>query len=254
MGLSVVVITKNEAFNLTQCLASVTFADELVVVDSGSTDNTVQIAQSFDARILQTSDWPGFGIQKNRAVDLSTHEWILSIDADERIGPDLREEILQAIAAPSHTVYALNRRSSYCGQTMNHSGWYPDPVVRLFKRGAARFSDDLVHESLRTSAPIGMLHGAMPHLSFRDLESVLDKVNRYSTAGAQSLAMKGKHASLGKALLHGFWAFFRTFIVRRGFLDGRMGLVLAISNAEGTYYRYLKLWLMQHPPTKKEPC
>ena len=253
MSLSVVIITKNEALNLAQCLESVAFADELVVVDSGSTDGTVQIAQSFGARILQTPDWPGFGRQKNRAVDMATHDWILSIDADERIGPELREEILLAIANPSHTVYALNRRSSYCGQTMNHSGWYPDPVVRLFRRGAARFSDDLVHESLRTSAPVGALRGAMAHQSFRDLESVLDKVNRYSTAGAQALAQKGKSASLGKALLHGFWAFFRTYVVRRGFLDGRMGLVLAISNAEGSYYRYLKLWLLQRPAARKEP-
>ena len=127
---------------------------------------------------------------------------------------------------------------------MRHSGWYPDRVTRLFKREAARFSDDLVHEKIITPYTVGSLHEHLLHQSFTSFEAVLDKANRYSTAGAQTLFKRGKKASLGTALGHGLWAFFRTYVLRLGFLDGRMGLVLAISNAEGTYYRYLKLWLM----------
>ena len=127
---------------------------------------------------------------------------------------------------------------------MYRSGWYPDRVIRLFRRGAAEFSNDLVHERVVSVRPVGQLKSPLLHESFKSFEAVLDKVNRYSTAGAQMLLERGKTASPAKAIGHGLWAFFRTYVLRRGFLDGRMGLVLAISNAEGTYYRYLKLWLL----------
>ena len=128
---------------------------------------------------------------------------------------------------------------------MRHSGWYPDRIVRLFRRGAGRFSDDLVHERVVVQGAIGRLQGELLHRSMPDFESVLDKVNRYSTAGARAMAARGKRASPARALVHGLWAFLRTYVLQRGFLDGAMGLVLAVSNAEGTYYRYLKLWLLQ---------
>lgn len=246
--LSVILITRNESARLRPCLDSVAFADELIVVDSGSTDDTVAIAKSFGAVVSQTSDWPGFGPQKNRALALATGDWVLSIDADERVTPPLREQILAAIAATSNTgvdAYSLNRRSSYCGQYMRHSGWYPDRIVRLFRRGSARFSGDLVHETLQVTGTVGALEGELLHESFDDFEAVLDKVNRYSTAGAQALHRKGVKGSFGKALGHGAWAFLRTYVVKRGFLDGRLGFALALSNAQGTYYRYAKLWLLQ---------
>ena len=243
-SLSVIVITKNEAHNIEACLRSVRFADQLVVLDSGSTDDTVTIAEKMGAEVSQSADWLGFGVQKNRVLALARCDWVLSIDADERLSPELQAEIAGALANPQFDIYSMPRLSSYCGQNMRYSGWYPDRVTRLFRRDTARFSDDLVHEKIMSSLEIGHLHGHMLHESFTSLESVLDKVNRYSTAGAQALSGRGKRASLGKAIGHGFWAFFRTYILRLGFLDGRMGLVLAISNAEGTYYRYLKLWLM----------
>lgn len=226
------------------CLHSVMVADQIVVVDSGSTDETVQIAKSLGAEVHVTTDWPGFGVQKNRALELAQSEWVLSLDADERLTPQLLAEIMATLEAPQFDVYSFPRLSSYCGQYMHHSGWYPDRVTRLFRRQSARFSDDLVHEKLVTASVVGQLTAPLLHESFRDVESVIDKVNRYSTAGAQSLFTRGKKSSLSKALLRGFWAFFRTYFLRRGFLDGRLGLVLAISNAEGTYYRYLKLWLL----------
>ena len=244
MQLSVIVITKNEAHNIEQCLQSVKFADEIVVLDSGSTDATVEKAKNLGAKVSVDANWQGFGVQKNRALALATGQWALSLDADEAVTPQLQAEIVAAIASAEFDVYSFPRLSKYCGQYMRHSGWYPDRCTRLFKRGAAQFSNDVVHEKLVTLRPIGSLNAHLLHESFTSFEAVLDKANRYSTAGAEAALSQGKTSSLGKALAHGVWAFFRTYVLRFGFLDGRMGLVLAISNAEGTYYRYLKLWLM----------
>ena len=242
--LSVIVITKNEAHNIAECLQSAKFADQIVVLDGGSTDSTIEVAKNAGALTSIDTDWHGFGVQKNRALALASGVWVLSIDADERVTPQLQAEIITAMGSAEFNVYCFPRLSSYCGQYMRHSGWHPDYTTRLFKRGFAEFSNDLVHEKLVTSQSIGKLQAHLLHESFTNFEAVLDKVNRYSTAGAQILLANGKKASLGKALGHGLWAFIRTYILRFGFLDGRMGLVLAISNAEGTYYRYLKLWLM----------
>jgi glycosyltransferase involved in cell wall biosynthesis len=245
-SLSVVILAKNEARNIADCVRCAAFADEVVVLDSGSTDTTVELARAAGATVSSTTDWPGFGPQKNRAIALATGDWIFSLDADERITPELRDAIVRAIAQPgAHSAFSMNRRSSYCGKSMAHSGWGRDSVVRLFRRGSARFSDDLVHERLVVDGSTGTLDGELLHDSMPDFEAVLDKVNRYSSAGAQSLFARGKRGSPWKALGHGLWAFVRTYVLQRGFLDGAMGLALAISNAEGTYYRYLKLWLMQ---------
>lgn len=243
--LSVVVITRNEIKNIRRCLRSVAFADEVVVVDSGSTDGTAEAARAAGAEVIVRADWTGFGPQKNRALDAATGDWVFSIDADEQVTPELAANIQQAIASGTCDAYYVNRRSSYCGQYMSHSGWYPDWVVRLFRRGTARFSDDLVHERVIASGPVGRLDGELLHESMPHFESVIDKLDRYSTAGALALMRKGVRGSVGKALGHAWWAFVRTYVVRRGFLDGRLGLALAISNAEGTYYRYMKLWLLQ---------
>jgi len=251
MQLSVIVITRNEIANISKCLDSLAFADEVLVLDNASTDGTADLARKLGAQVSTSEDWPGFGPQKNRVLDLAKGDWVLSIDADERVTPELREEILSTIALTSYLSFSVPRLSSYCGQYILHSGWNPDYVVRLFRRGKARFSDDLVHERLLTQGPSARLKSPLMHLSFPDFESVLDKVNRYSTAGAASLSMKGKSSSLWGALGRGVWAFFRTFVLRRGFLDGQLGLALAISNAEGTYYRYAKLWLLQRNRSTK---
>lgn len=244
MCLSVIVITRNECANISDCLLSLDFADEVIVLDNASSDGTADIARGHGAQVSVSLDWPGFGPQKNRALSLAKGDWVLSIDADERVTTELRAEILSVIADPSSlNVYRVPRLSSYCGQFMQHSGWNPDFVIRLFRRGRATFSDDLVHERLVTSDTVGTLDAKLLHLSFPDFESVLDKVNRYSTAGALGMASKGNPASLWGAIGHGAWSFFRTFVLRRGFLDGQLGLALAISNAEGTYYRYAKRWL-----------
>ena len=243
--LSVTIITKNEEAAIAACLASVAWADEVVVVDSGSTDKTVEICKAHGAIVHSTTQWPGFGPQKNIALGFASHEWVLSIDADERISPELRAEIEQALSLNSANVaYQIPRSSSYCGQFMRHSGWWPDYVLRLFPKSQAIFSDDIVHEHVIFKGEIKTLKNPLLHISYTDLEEVLDKTNRYSSDGATKLAARGKTASLSSAILHGIWAFMRTYFLRLGFLDGRMGFVLAVSNAETTYYRYLKLMLL----------
>ena len=243
-SLSVIVITQNEAHNIEACLRSVHFADQIVVLDSGSTDETVQLARKLGAEVSVNSQWLGFGIQKNRALALASSDWVLSLDADERLSDELQAEIKKVLEHPVADVYCFPRLSSYCGQYIHHSGWYPDPVTRLFRRGAARFSDDIIHEKLVVKGPVSQLRNRLLHESFPNFETVLNKVDRYSTAGAKSLLGKGRTSSFPKALGHGLWAFIRTYFLQMGFLDGWMGLALAISNAEGTYYRYLKLWLL----------
>jgi glycosyltransferase involved in cell wall biosynthesis len=245
--LSAIIITRNEEANIAACLASLAFAGEIIVVDNASSDRTVEIARAAGARVHHTPDWPGFGAQKNRALALASRDWVLSIDADERVTPALRDEILAALRAgtAAATAWDMPRRSSYCGQYMAHSGWYPDRVTRLFRRGTARFSDDVVHERLLPGGTVGQLREDLLHESIPSLESALQKMDRYSTAGAERMLAEGRSGSPAQAVAHGLWAFLRTFVLQRGFLDGRMGFALAVSNAEGTYYRYLKLWLLQ---------
>ena len=252
MSLSVILITKNEEANLKECLESVSFANEIIVVDSQSSDKTQEIAKSFGAKLEITTDWPGFGPQKNRALNLATQEWVLSIDADERVTPELKKEILAVVSSKeSANCYAIPRSSWYCGRFMKHSGWYPDYVDRLFKRGTAKFSDHLVHERLLPSGTVGQLQNHFLHYSFKDFSQVLKKIDAYSTASAEQAYLKGKRSSVGKAVGHGLWAFFRTYVLRLGFLDGVQGLALAISNAEGTYYRYIKIWLLEQSGKSK---
>ena len=253
MSLSVIIITKNEEQNMRGCLEAVSWADEIIVVDSGSTDNTVAICKELGAKAL-VMDWPGFGPQKNRALALATGDWVLSLDADERVSAELRLEIQSAVAHPGENLaFRMPRSSSYCGRAMRHSGWWPDYITRLFKRGHARFSDNLVHERLIVNGKTGTLKQPLLHEAFRDLEQVLQKLNDYSTTGAMMLHRQQRKASLGIAILHGLWTFVRTYLLRAGFLDGRQGFMLAVSNAEGAYYRYLKAVLLQekNDETKK---
>ena len=245
MTISVVVITRNEQAGIRGCLDSVKWADEIVVLDSGSTDATVQICRQYTQRVYET-DWPGFGPQKNRALAQAGGEWVLSLDADERVSPELRDEIMAIVSGNGKfDAYAIPRLSSYCGRFMRHGGWWPDYVTRLFRRGKGRFSDDLVHERLVVDGTTARLKNHLEHHAFEDLEEVLRKVDQYSSASARMLRERGRSGSLSKAIAHGFWAFLRTYALRAGFLDGKHGFMLAVSNAEGTYYRYLKLMLLE---------
>ncbi|WP_255988408.1 glycosyltransferase family 2 protein [Chitinolyticbacter albus] len=242
--LGVALITKNAETRLAQCLSALAFADAVVVLDSGSSDATLDIARAHGARIEQTPDWPGFGLQKNRAIDLLATDWVLVIDADEVVSPELAASILQAIRSNAHEVWMLNRLSSFCGHWMRHSGWFPDWIPRLFRKGAARYSDELVHERLVFTGQPGRLDGLLQHYSYENYEDVQRKLDAYSSAGAAQRHAKGETASVSKALTRGLWAFVRTYVFKLGFLDGAAGLQVAIFNAETVYYRFLKLALL----------
>jgi glycosyltransferase involved in cell wall biosynthesis len=233
------------------------------VIDTQSCDDTVAIAQSFGAKIAQPDDWPGFGLQKNRALELATQSWVLSIDADERVTPELAAEINSVIGrtqrdvahpdalAKTYAAYEIPRLSWYCGKFIQHCGWRPDYVLRLFRRGTARFSDDLVHERVITSEAVGRLKNHLLHYSYLNFSQVLAKIETYSSASAQQAFNRGERGSIAKAVTHGAWAFFRTYVLRAGFLDGAHGFALSISNAQTSYYKYVKLWAKQQKKPNK---
>lgn len=243
MRVSAIIITKNAGTMIRRCVESVAWADEIIVVDSGSTDDTAEICRAMGVNFSVTADFPGFGPQKNRALDLATGDWVVSIDADEWITPELRDEMRAAMANPTAAAYAVPRRSSFCGRYMKHSGWWPDHVIRLIRRDAARFSDDRAHERLLVDGVTRKLKQPLMHEAISTMDQMLGKMNLYSTASARMLHERGRKASLATAILHGTWAFFRTYVFRLGFLDGREGFILAVANAEGSYYRYVKLML-----------
>jgi glycosyltransferase involved in cell wall biosynthesis len=244
-SLSVVIVAKNEAQNIGDCVRSAAFADEVVVVDSGSTDGTAELARGAGAKVIVTPDWPGYGPQVNRAIEASVSEWFFSLDADERITPVLAAEIRAAMAGGQAEGFRVPRLSMYCGEFIRHGGWRPDYTRRLARKDKARFTEHYLHANLQVQGRVGTLRESIVHYSFRSMDDVLEKMNRYSSANARDGVTAGRTGSLAKAIGHGLWAFIRTYFLRLGFLDGRWGFMLAFSNAEGTYYRYVKLWLME---------
>lgn len=245
MSLTAIVITKDNERTIGRCIASLAFADEVIVVDSGSTDRTPEICRELGAHVHVTHDWPGYGPQKNRALGHATGAWVISVDSDEWVTPALRAEIERTLArTDAKAGYAFPRRSSFCGRYMRHSGWWPDHVVRLFRREAGRFTDDQTHERLLVEGPVGRLREPIMHEAIVDLDQMLGKMNAYSTSSAHMKLAAGRRATLATAILHGAWTFFRTYVLRLGFLDGREGFMLAVANAEGSYYRYVKLMLL----------
>lgn len=246
LPLSVAIITKNEEELLADCLASVAMAAEIVVVDSHSVDRTVEIAQGFGARVY-LEEWQGFGRQKQKAIDHCTQPWILVLDADERVSSGLAAEIRELLGSGPGSVVAWSvpRQNFFCGSWLRHAGWWPDRVVRLFRRGSARMSDRLVHETLVVDGPISELHFPLIHLTSRDLSQTLTKINHYSSAGAQELQQRGMRGSVGKAVLRASWAFFDGYFRRLGLLDGGPGLAQALTSAVYTLFKYLKLWELQ---------
>lgn len=248
--LSVIIITKNESQPIARCLASVAWADEIIVLDSGSTDDTVAICKQFTDQIFVT-DWPGFGPQKQRALEKAQYEWVLSLDADEIINDELKAEIQQAMLESTHIQgFEIPRLSSYCGRQIKHGGWWPDYVLRLFQRESGHFTDDIVHERIVVTGKIDRLDNPILHEAFVDPNEVLHKINSYSSLGAQKLLTQGKKSNLGLAIIKGLWTFIRTYFLKAAILDGAEGLMLAISNAEGSYYKYLKLRSLHYKQKK----
>lgn len=250
--LSVIIITKNEARHIAACLASVSFAREVIVLDSNSSDETAEIAREHGAIVHQAADWPGFGIQKNRALDLATQPWVLSIDADERVSKTLKSEILKTLAKPAAHGYYLPRLSELCGQPIRYSGWWPDYVLRLFRRDAGRFTEALVHERVEVSGDTEKLQACLLHYPYETLDALIQKMNRYSTDAAIMMAAKGKSAGVLSVIGHSTWTFIRIYLLRRGFLDGRYGFVLAVTAAAGSFFRYSKLMMIERAKRASE--
>jgi glycosyltransferase involved in cell wall biosynthesis len=243
--LSTIIVAMNEAHDIQPCIESVKgLASEVIVFDSGSTDGTPQLCRDLGAIVVET-DWPGDGPQKNRALNLAKGDWVLSLDADERVSPELYQRISRLLDEGSpHDAFSTPRSSFFCGRFMRHSGWWPDRIVRLFRRDKGHFTDVRTHTHVEVPGTTGKLSETIVHNAITDITEAVDKANQYSSAGALTMFEQGKRSSFGKAIFRGFWAFIRTYVIRRGFLDGKQGFMLAVTNAEGTYYRYLKLWMM----------
>uniref|UniRef100_A0A831U0J5 Glycosyltransferase family 2 protein n=1 Tax=Geobacter metallireducens TaxID=28232 RepID=A0A831U0J5_GEOME len=244
-GISVIMIVYNEESVIAATLESVLWADEIVVVDSGSTDRTPEICRSFPKVRFIYQPWDGFGKQKNFALKHASNPWVFSLDADESVSPALAAEIRRVINSAACDGYVVKRKNFYGAQWIRHSGWWPDEVLRLFRRNAGRFSDRPVHESVELTGKVGRLENPIEHRSFHSVADFIKKADSYSTLGAELMCQKGYRSSATKAFTHGVYTFFKTYILRLGFLDGRAGLLIAASNAAGVFYRYMKALEMQ---------
>ena len=247
LSLSVVLITQNEAANLPRTLASVGWAQEIVVVDSGSTDATLEIARAAGARVF-AEPWKGFGAQKNAAIAHATGDWVLSLDADEEVSPELAGESRALLQAdPPFAAYRIPRRNHFLGSPLRHGGYWPDPKLRLFRRGAARFEERAVHESMQAEGPAGQLNGPLIHRCYPTLAEYIEHMNRYSTAGADMLLASG---GVGRSWMWLAWnavlnpaaTFVYNYLFRLGFLDGRAGLLQHLNHAVYVHWKYGKAW------------
>jgi glycosyltransferase involved in cell wall biosynthesis len=241
---SVVIITKNAATRLGACLESASFADEIVVIDSGSTDGTAEFAVERGARVVQ-KEWLGFGRQKQFAVAAARHDWVLCLDADERVSEPLRASILAVLAAPAAQAYAMPRCNRFMGSWLRHGEGYPDWSLRLFDRRHARWSDDPVHERVLTDAPLARLQGDLLHDSAETLAGYLDKQNRYTNLQAAALYKAGKRAGVAQLLLSPVLRFVKFYFLRLGFLDGTAGLVHITIGCCNSFHKYAKLLALQ---------
>ena len=248
--LSVVVLTKDEAANLPDCLASARFADELVVYDSGSRDATHAIARELGARLVVDEDWKGFGVQRRRAQAAAQGTWILMLDADERITPELARSIQDAVARDDRAaVYEVSRLAWCFGRFIRHSGWYPDRVLRLYAAERTQFDDALVHEKLLVGPDLRVerLTGDLLHFTYRDLRHYLVKSAEYAAAWSDQRARRGERGSLLEGVIHGGACFIGMYLMRLGFLDGRAGFLLALVSTHSTFVKYADLWVRGQP-------
>ena len=238
--LSVVIITRNAAAQLAACLASASFADELLVVDSGSNDGTTELAAAHGARVIR-QDWMGFGPQKQFAIEAASHEWVLCLDADERVSERLRASILSALADPAAHAFAMPRCNRFMGRWLRHGEGYPDWSLRLFHRQHARWSEDSVHEKVLTNQPAARLEGDLLHDSAETLAGYLEKQNRYTDLQAEALFKAGKRAGVAQLLLSPALRFVKFYFLRLGFLDGAAGLVHILIGCCNSFHKYAKL-------------
>lgn len=244
--IAAVLIVKNEADNLANCLATLDWVDEIVILDSGSTDDTQKIAEAADARFFTNTAWPGFGPQRQIAQQYVNSEWIFWIDADERVTPELKQSIMRVLDHPtSDTVYSIPRLSWVFGRFIRHCGWYPDRVLRLYPKTLTQYDDSLVHEKVHTPEGVSVkpLQGDLLHYTYDDLQHYLVKSASYAAAWAEQRQAQGKSSSLSQGILHGVACFLRMYVLKAGFLDGRQGLLISLLSAHSTFAKYADLWI-----------
>jgi glycosyltransferase involved in cell wall biosynthesis len=250
--LSVTVITRNESANIAKALESVAWADEIVVVDSESTDDTVAQAQRFTSRVV-VRPWPGYAAQKNFAASLAAHDWILSLDADERVPPALAAEIRTTLAAdPRHAGYRIPRVAHHLGRWIRTTDWYPDDQLRLYDRRAAQWTGAYVHESVAARGTVGRLQNELYHYPYRDVADHLETIDRYTTLAAREMHEAGRRSGPLQIAGHPPFAFLRNYLLRGGFRDGVPGLIISTLNAYYVFLKFSKLWQLQHPTASTE--
>jgi glycosyltransferase involved in cell wall biosynthesis len=250
--ISLVVITRNAEHQIVNCLRSVPFATDIVVVDSGSTDQTVTVAKNLGARVF-SEEWRGFGLQKRRATELAKTDWVLNLDADEALSPEAADEIKEFLEKRDfhHSAYALPRLSYHLGRWIRHGGWYPDWQIRLYDRRQANWSEDQLHEKVR-SASVGHMVKPILHWVFKDLADQVATNNRYSGLGAESLAKSGRRFSLFNLIVKPKVKFIETYLWKRGFLDGLPGFIIAVGAAYSVFLKWAKLWESEKLKNKRQ--
>lgn len=237
--LSAIIITRNEVANLPACLESLSFCDEIIVVDHASIDDTVAVARKAGARVVQRPNFAGFGRQKQAALEEAEGDWVLSIDADERVSEELAREIRATIVKGEHAGYRIKRRTLFLGRYLKYGGWYPDRVLRLARRDAARFTNHAVHERLEVLGGVGDLQTDLLHISYPTIDEVLAKQRRYALLSAQARRERGVSGGLPVALGRSIFTFLKTYILQLGFMDGSRGFVAALARTQETFWRYL---------------
>lgn len=243
--ISAVLIVKDSAESLRRCLESVTWCDEIVIMDSGSTDTTLDIAREFTDKIFVNTDWQGYGPQRQLAQAKASSEWIFMIDADEQVTPELKTSIQKIVTENDQSaVYATPRLSWVFGRFIRHCGWYPDYVIRLYPAARGRYGDDRVHEKVyyNEGTQLKYLNGDLLHFTYRDMEHYLVKSAQYAAAWAEQRQARGKRASLLQGIVHGIGCFIKMYLLRAGFLDGKQGLLLSLLSAHSTFVKYADLW------------
>jgi glycosyltransferase involved in cell wall biosynthesis len=242
LALSVIITTYNEEINVGECIESVSWADEILLVDSFSSDQTVEIARRYPIQILQR-EYFGSAAQKNWAIDRVSHDWVLIIDADERVPEPLAREILSVLATePSVNGYFIRRENVFIDRVIRHSGWSTDKVVRLFRRDKGRYPNRRVHADLEIDGPVPVLRNAFLHFTFRTFDQYFPKFLNYAEWGAAQAFRDGRHAGLAELVFRPWWRFFRTYVLQLGFLDRMHGFVLCVLQAFGVFLKYASLW------------
>ncbi|MGD8234191.1 glycosyltransferase family 2 protein [Vibrio sp. TRT 1302] len=252
--IAAVIITKNEQDSLRDCLESLRWVDEIIIVDSGSTDNTEAIAREYTEHFYVNAEWPGFGKQKQLAQSYATSDWILAVDADERIDETLSQNILTMLEnPPENTVYNLNELTWVFGRFLKHSGWYYRHV-RLYPNKLTKYNDNLVHESviIPQGCQVAELDGDILHYSYQNLNHYLVKSAGYAKAWADQRQARGKKASLSQGIIHALGCFMKMYLLKRGFLDGKQGFLIAVLSAHSTFVKYADLWARDNDPHYKK--